>query len=78
MIVLVVALVVVLLYRDHLMAAERLEAARERAELLNRLLHDEKPYVAPIVTPLPPKPLPGEDDLEPDGWDLVGTVTGSA
>lgn len=72
--VVVVALASMLshVWRDRLAAAERLEAGRERAELLNRLQRpDVLPFVAPIVTPIVPVPKPG--DADPDGWNEVGT-----
>lgn len=67
-------------WRDRCAAAERtaatLEANRERAELLNRLQHpDVRPFVQPIVTPVPRQPKPGDQDADPDGWNDVGTDT---
>lgn len=70
--------VIAMLLREVLAHRERLENARERSELLNRLQHPEhRPYVTPIVKELPrPQPVPPADDTDAaDEWDLVGMVT---
>jgi hypothetical protein len=65
------------LRRDQLAAAERLEAARERVELLNRIQRPEVvPYVpsvaAQLAAPATVEPV-AIDDV--DGWHEVGTDT---
>lgn len=77
-VVIAVAAMLTHVWRDRLAAAERLEAARERGELINRLTHPEvRPYVPAIAAAQPPAmvPLPPVGDDAESGWNQVGTDT---